>query len=142
VPPFKHPRTCNHEDVLYSITCDARRRGARCHGSDQSDCARNDPGAYAIVAFNEISDPAGFKENVVLRAPDIVKKAGGHFLARTDKITVLRAADPPLKRYVIIAFDNVQQAQTWYSSEDMKGLNSYTDKNTKGRAFVVEALPQ
>jgi uncharacterized protein (DUF1330 family) len=100
------------------------------------------PGAYAIVAFSEISDPAGFKENVVGRAPDIVKKAGGHFLARTDKITVLRAADPPLKRYVIIAFDNVQQAQTWYSSEDMKGLNSYTDKNTKGRAFVVEALPQ
>lgn len=74
------------------------------------------------------------------KAPDAVKKGGGHFLARTDKITVLRAADPAIKRYVIIAFDTVQQAQTWYNSADMKAINEYNDKNTKGRAFVVEGM--
>ena len=29
-----------------------------------------------------------------------------------------RPGDPPLTRYVIIAFDDVQQAQTWWNSEE------------------------
>src|SRR5262245_55824645 len=100
------------------------------------------PGDYAIVAFNEISDPAGFKTNVSDKAPDIVKKHGGSFLARTDIITPLRAAEPAIKRYVIIAFDSAQKAKAWYESSDMKDINAYNNQHTKGRAFVVDALAQ
>jgi uncharacterized protein (DUF1330 family) len=99
-------------------------------------------GAYAIVAFNEISDPAAFKANVGDKAPDVVKKHGGQFIVRTDKITPLRAAEPAIKRYVIIGFDNAQQAKAWYDSADMKDINTYNDQHTKGRAFLVDAVSQ
>jgi|tagenome__1003787_1003787.scaffolds.fasta_scaffold20877207_2 uncharacterized protein (DUF1330 family) len=99
-------------------------------------------GVYAIVAFNEISDAAGFKTNVGDKAPDIVKKHGGTFIARTDNITPLRAAEPPIKRYVIIGFDNAQKAKDWYNSADMKSVNDWNDQHTKGRAFLVEGLAQ
>ena len=68
----------------------------------------------------------------------MVKKHGGQFLVRTDKITPLRAAEPAIKRYVIIGFDNAQQAKAWYDSADMKDINTYNDQHTKGRAFLVE----
>jgi uncharacterized protein (DUF1330 family) len=100
------------------------------------------PAVYAIVAFNDIGDPAGFKTNVGDKAPDIVKKHGGHFLARTDNVTPLRAAEPAIKRYVIISFDSAQQAKAWYESSDMKSINAYNEQHTKGRAFLVEALAQ
>jgi|SRR5271166_2872877 len=100
------------------------------------------PGAYAIVAFNEISDPAAFKTNVIDKASDPVKKHGGTFLVRTDKITPLRAAEPAIKRYVIIGFDNAQKAKEWYDSADMKDINAYNNQHTKGRAFLVDAVSQ
>ena len=68
-------------------------------------------GAYAAVAFSDFGDPAAFKASVGEPSPAVIKKHGGRFLARTDTITVLRAADPPLTRYVIIGFDDVQQAR-------------------------------
>lgn len=100
------------------------------------------PGAYAVVAFSDFGDPAAFKTNVGEPSPGVIKKYGGRFLARTDSVTVLRAADPPLTRYVIIAFDDQKQAQTWWSSDDWKPIRTYLDQKTKGRAFVVDALPQ
>jgi uncharacterized protein (DUF1330 family) len=100
------------------------------------------PGAYAIIAFSDVGDPAAFKANVLDKAPEAIKKHGGHFVVRTNDITVLRAGDPPLKRYVIIGFDGVQQAKAWYGADDMKGINAYNEQHTKGRAFVVEAAPQ
>lgn len=100
------------------------------------------PGAYAVVAFSDFGDPAAFKTNVGEPSPGVIKKYGGRFMARTDTVTVLRPADPPLTRYVIIAFDDQKQAQTWWNSDDWKPIRSYLEQKTKGRAFVVEALPQ
>jgi uncharacterized protein (DUF1330 family) len=100
------------------------------------------PGAYAVVAFSDFGDAAAFKTNVGEPSPGVIKKYGGRFMARTDTVTVLRAADPPLARYVIIAFDDQTQAQTWWSSDDWKPIRTYLEQKTKGRAFVVDALPQ
>jgi uncharacterized protein (DUF1330 family) len=99
-------------------------------------------GAYAIVAFSDFGDPAAFKKNVGEPSPAVIKNHGGHFVARTDTVTVLRAAEPPLTRYVIIGFDSVQQAKDWYDSEDWKPIRTYLEQHTKGRAFAVEAAPQ
>ncbi|MFO1158506.1 MAG: DUF1330 domain-containing protein [Reyranellaceae bacterium] len=100
------------------------------------------PGAYAVVEFSDFGDPAAFKSNVGEPSPAVVKKHGGRFLARTDTVTTLRSADSPITRYVIIAFDDVKQAQTWWNSDDWKPIRTYLDQKTKGRSFVVEALPQ
>jgi hypothetical protein len=51
-------------------------------------------------------------------------------------------AEPAIKRYVIIGFDNAQQAKAWYDSADMKNINTYNDQHTKGRAFLVDAVSQ
>jgi uncharacterized protein (DUF1330 family) len=99
-------------------------------------------GAYAVVAFSDVGDPGDFKKNVGEPSPAVIKSHGGHFVARTDKLTVLRAADPPLTRYVLIRFDDVQQAKDWWGSEDWKPIRTYLEQHTKGRAFAIEAAPQ
>lgn len=50
-----------------------------------------------------------FQGFVSIPVTEAIRKHGGHFVVRTNDIVVLRAADPPLKRCVIIGFDNVQQ---------------------------------
>src|SRR6266581_5670759 len=99
------------------------------------------PGAYVIILVSEISDRTAFKDEVIDKEPAALKAAGGRFIVRTEKFTPLRAGDPPfpLRRYVIITFDSVPQAQAWYNSEAMKGINASIERLTKGRAFVVEA---
>ena len=99
------------------------------------------PGAYAIVTYSEIADPAAYKANVSDKSQGIMEKAGGRLLAATYDITVLREGTPPfpLKRIAIIGFDSIQQAKDWYALPDRKDIQAYIDANTKGRAFAVKA---
>jgi uncharacterized protein (DUF1330 family) len=99
------------------------------------------PGAYAIVTYTEIADPAGYKTNVVDKAPALIEKLGGQLLVATNDITVLREGTPPfpVKRYAIIGFDSIDNAKNWYASAEMKDINAYINENTKGRLFVVKA---
>jgi uncharacterized protein (DUF1330 family) len=99
------------------------------------------PGAYAVVTYTEIADPAGYKANVSDKAQASIAKAGGQLLAATNDLTVLREGTPPfpLKRIAIIGFDSVQQAKDWYGSPDRKDVQAYVNANTKGRAFAVQA---
>jgi uncharacterized protein (DUF1330 family) len=103
------------------------------------------PGAYAIIAFTDVGEPAAYKANVLDKALEPVKKYGGQFIVRTTEITSLRplpAGEPPLVRYVIIGFDDAQQAKTWYGSEDQKAINAYVNEHTKGRIYLVPAFTQ
>jgi len=99
------------------------------------------PGAYAIVTYTEIADPAGYKANVSDKTRPLLEKAGGHLLVATNDFTVLREGTPPfpLKRIAIIGFDSIQQAKDWYISPDRKDIQAYINENTKGRAFAVKA---
>jgi uncharacterized protein (DUF1330 family) len=99
------------------------------------------PGAYAIVAYTEIEAQAAYKANVVDKAPALIEKAGGHLLAATNDITVLREGTPPfpLKRIGIIGFDSIQQAKEWYASPEMKDIRTWIEAHTKGRLFAVKS---
>jgi uncharacterized protein (DUF1330 family) len=99
------------------------------------------PGAYAIVTYTEIADPAAYKANVSDKTPAMIEKAGGHLLVATSDITVLREGTPPfpIKRIAVIGFDSIQQAKDWYASPDRKDIQAYVNQNTKGRAFAVKA---
>jgi uncharacterized protein (DUF1330 family) len=99
------------------------------------------PGAYAIVTYTEIADPAGYKTNVADKAPALIEKLGGHLLVATNDITVLREGTPPfpVKRYAVIGFDSIDKAKDWYASAEMKDINAYINENTKGRIFAVKA---
>jgi uncharacterized protein (DUF1330 family) len=99
------------------------------------------PGAYVIISYSDIGDAAAFKAAVGDKAPDAIKKGGGRFIVGSNDIIPLRAANPPVKRFALIAFDSVQQAKTWYGSDDMKGINEFNEAKTKGHSFIV-AAPQ
>jgi uncharacterized protein (DUF1330 family) len=97
------------------------------------------PGAYAVFAFTDIGDAAAWKTNVVDPATPLIPKHGGQFIVRTNEVTALRAGEQPLKRLVIIGFDNVQQAKAWWSAPEMKTVNSYVEQHGKGSTALVEA---
>ena len=95
------------------------------------------PGAYAVVDITEVTDPEAFKQLGPLAGP-AMEKAGGKYIARTEKITSLDGTPP--KRFVIIAFDNVDKAKAWNASEDQKKVDAIRAKTTKSRVFVVEGM--
>jgi uncharacterized protein (DUF1330 family) len=88
------------------------------------------PGAYAILDVSEVVDAAAVK-SIVAKAIASVKAGGGEYLARTDKITGL-SGEPP-KRVVIIAFDSMDQAKSWYNSPAQQEINAMADKALKQR---------
>ena len=101
------------------------------------------PGAYVVLTFTDIPDPAGYKEQVLDKAQASLVKHGGQVVARTNRegITMFRPGDTPfqIKRYVILGFDDLTKAQDWYNSAEQKPINAYVDEHTKGRVFALKA---
>jgi uncharacterized protein (DUF1330 family) len=101
--------------------------------------AQTKPPSYVVVDIAEITDPDGFK--VVTQRPAAATatvQQGGRYIARTDKITALDGAAP--KRFIVIAFDSLEKAQAWNSSDAQKEINAIRAKTTKSRSFVVEGM--
>jgi uncharacterized protein (DUF1330 family) len=92
-------------------------------------------GAYAIVDISEITDPEGFRQ-VGPKAGKAAASAGGQHLARTENIVALHGTPP--KRFIIIAFDSIKQAQEWDASSGTKEVNEISDRSAKSRRFIVE----
>jgi len=104
--------------------------------------AQAKPPAYMIIEINKINDPEGFK--VITQRPtggaDVAKELGGHYIARTDKITALDGTAPV--RFIAYAFDSVEKAQAFNNTSYMKEVNATRDKTTQARTFIVEGMPQ
>jgi uncharacterized protein (DUF1330 family) len=104
--------------------------------------AQAKPPAYFIVEINKITDAEGFK--VITQRPtggaDVAKELGGHYVARTDKITALDGTAPV--RFIAYAFDSVEKAQAFNNTPYMKDVNAIRDKTTQARSFIVEGMPQ
>jgi len=71
---------------------------------------------------------------------DVAKELGGHYIARTDKITPLDGAAPV--RFIAYAFDSVEKAQAFNNTPYMKDVNAIRDQTTRARSFIVEGMPQ
>ena len=102
--------------------------------------AQAKPPSYVVVDISEITDPTGFKviaQNSPARTAAF-KEFGGHYIARTDKITALDGAAP--KRFIVIAFDSPEKAQAWNNSTTQKEVNATRAKTTKSRSFIVEGM--
>ena len=104
--------------------------------------AQAKPPACMIIEINKINDPEGFK--VITQRPtggaDVAKELGGHYIARTDKITALDGTAPV--RFIAYAFDSVEKAQAFNNTSYMKEVNATRDKTTQARTFIVEGMPQ
>jgi uncharacterized protein (DUF1330 family) len=95
------------------------------------------PGAYAVVDISAITNADVFK-SVVAKAGPAMQDSGGHFIARTDKITNLDGTPPA--RFVIIAFDSVAQAQAWDKSAPQQEVDTLRKQSTTSRSFIVEGM--
>jgi uncharacterized protein (DUF1330 family) len=104
--------------------------------------AQAKPPAYLVIEINKVIDADGFK--VITQTPtggaDVAKGFGGHYLARTSKITSLDGAAP--ERFIIYAFDSVDNAQAFNNSSYMKNVTAIRNKTTRARSFVVEGMAQ
>jgi uncharacterized protein (DUF1330 family) len=102
--------------------------------------AQAKPPSYVVVDISEITDPAGFK--VIAQGSPArtaaFKEFGGHYIARTEKITTLDGTAP--KRFIVIAFDSPEKAQAWNNSATQKEVNATRAKTTKSRSFIVEGM--
>ena len=93
------------------------------------------PLVYAIIDISEIADPEAY--NAILNnAPAGLVAFGGRYVIRTDKITALAGVPP--KRFVVIAFDNVDRARRWSESAPAKELDATRSRVAKWRSFLVD----
>lgn len=100
--------------------------------------AQAKPPVYVVVDIADITDAEGFKAIIPLSAPDTLTPFGGRYVIRTEKITALDGTPP--KRFVVIAFDNVEKAQAWKASESAKKVDVIRDKTTKSSQFLVDGM--
>ena len=103
--------------------------------------AQAKPPVYAVIEFDEITDPVGYaaiggRSNEAAAA--VFKNFGGRFLARTDNIKGLDGIPP--KRLAIAAFDSAEKLQAWYNSPEQKKVTDIRMKTTKSRVFIAEGL--
>ena len=97
--------------------------------------AQNRTPAYVITDFAEITNPAGFAE-AAKGLPASLAAGGGRLVARSDTLIELDGSAP--KRFAIFAFDNVEKAKAWYSSDVGRQSNEVRIKSTKSRSFIIE----
>jgi uncharacterized protein (DUF1330 family) len=94
------------------------------------------PGAYAIIDISQITDRDSFTKELLPKAQPAILDAGGKFITRTEKLSTLDGTPP--QRYVIIAFDSVDKAKSWYASAAWKEVDAMRTKFTNSRLFVAQ----
>jgi uncharacterized protein (DUF1330 family) len=97
--------------------------------------AQGKPKAYGIGEI-EITDADKFKPYADGTAV-IVPRAGGRYLARSNKTFAVSGA-PPKSVVAIVEWDSYEQAQAFFNSEEYKKLIPSRDAGSNLRLFVVE----
>jgi uncharacterized protein (DUF1330 family) len=86
-----------------------------------------------------VSDPAGFQQYAA-KIPSTLTPYHGKVVVRGMADTKEGAA--PNGNVVVLAFDNLDDAESWYSSAAYKEIIPLRERSAKTRLFIVEGLPQ
>ena len=92
--------------------------------------------AAYLVALVDVTDPDAYQE-YAKRAGAAAKKRGIEFLARGGRTVSLEGAPPP-GRVVIIPFENMEAAQSYYDSPDYQEAKSFREGAAEAQFFLVE----
>src|SRR5215475_12852281 len=90
--------------------------------------------AYTVAEI-EVTDPETFQKYGDATRISI-PAAGGRVIVRGGKTFVVNGAPP--KQIVLIQWDSLERAQTFFESESYKQLVPIRDKSSNFRAFVIE----
>jgi uncharacterized protein (DUF1330 family) len=94
--------------------------------------------AYAVVEI-DVTNQDAFMKEVSPIAAKALTDGGGKYLARGGKVVTIDGA-PSSPRSVVIAFDNMEQAQAAFASPAYRDVKKIGDKYAKYRIWVVEGL--
>ena len=93
--------------------------------------------AYVVVEI-DVTDPVGYEEYRKL-GPPTVAAYGGKFVVRGGKAEVLEGDWAP-KRLVVIAFESVERAKQWWSSQEYRVPKQVRQKTAMTNMIVVEGV--
>ena len=93
--------------------------------------------AYMIVNV-DMQDPAAYEE-YKSKAPAIVRKHGGEYLARGGKFVVLEGDWEP-SRIAMLRFPDIASAQALYDDPEYQPLKALRQRVSKMDIVVVEGL--
>jgi uncharacterized protein (DUF1330 family) len=91
--------------------------------------------AYVLVEI-DVHDPQGYEEYKRI-VPPIVARYGGRYLARGGRTLTLEGDWHPT-RLVVLEFDSLEQAQTWWSSPEYEPVRRIRQRCARSRMIVVE----
>lgn len=91
-----------------------------------------------VIAQIEVTDAEAFGKYRDLVAPTITKH-GGRYVVRGGEQTTLEET-PPKPRLVVIQFESVEAARSWYESEDYAPLVKMRQAASNGPVFIVEGV--
>jgi uncharacterized protein (DUF1330 family) len=92
--------------------------------------------AYVITEI-EVTDAEAFREYAPRVKPSFTP-FGGSYLVRGGSTQSFAGEQP--KRVVVVAFDSMERAQSWYASPEYEALKALRDKAGKARIFAAEGL--
>ena len=100
--------------------------------------AQATPPAY-VVAEVAIQDADAFARDYAPKVTGTLQPFGGEFLT-SGKLVALEGSVP--QRFVIIAFDSVEKARSWYDSPVYQELVPIRQKTSKSTLFIAEGRPK
>lgn len=107
--------------------------------------AQATPSVY-YVAEIDISDPEAYANEYLPRAAELIKAAGGEYVASggpgsSGKVTGFDG-EVPKSRVIIVKWDSLDKLQAWHSSTEYQENRKIGDKYAKFRSFAVDGLSQ
>jgi uncharacterized protein (DUF1330 family) len=94
--------------------------------------------AYVVIDVSATNDKQTFNAMVANAGAGLVP-FGGHIVVDADGPTAWDGQAP--QHLVIIAFDSLEQAQAWKSSDSFKAFDADRRLAATSRAFVFEGIP-
>ena len=89
-----------------------------------------------VIAMMSIHDPETYKKYTDL-TPPIVKKHGGKFLTRGEKVTTIEGEEYPA-RMVILEFPSEDHVRAWFADPDYVKAKAWRQAASKARILVQQ----
>jgi uncharacterized protein (DUF1330 family) len=118
----------HHEDSVRCSAGNAHRCGACCRGRSRSPRSSQATGICHLEI--EATDEQGYKKEYVPAARTTITESGGRFIVQGGRTQVL-AGSPTSRRFAVIAWENAEKAQAWYSSDAYQKLIPVRDRTSR-----------
>ena len=92
-----------------------------------------------VIASIDMHDPEGMKAYSAA-APSVVKKYGGRYLARGNRLTNVEG-EFPTRAITILEFPSLADAQTFWNSPEYAACKALRQNCATGRVAIYEATP-